>query len=110
MFRRVLIANRGEIAIRVAQTARAMGIRCIGVYSEADREALHRTAMDESREIGGPLPVQSYLNLDAILHAAIGSHADAIHPGYGFLSENAEFATRCEEAGIVFVGPPPEAM
>src|SRR5256885_6145414 len=110
MFRRVLIANRGEIAIRVARTARAMGIHCVGVYSEADRGALHRTAMDESFEIGGPLPAQSYLNVDAILHAAIESHADAIHPGYGFLSENPEFATRCAEAGIVFVGPSPEAM
>src|SRR3989441_12963897 len=85
MFRRVLIANRGEIAIRVARTARAMGIRCIGVYSEADRGALHRTVMDESREIGGPLPTQSYLNIEAILHAAVESQADAIHPGYGFL-------------------------
>src|SRR6266566_3046319 len=110
MFRRVLIANRGEIAIRVARTARAMGIHCVGVYSEADRGALHRTAMDESFEIGGPLPAQSYLNVDAILHAAIESHADAIHPGYGFLSENPEFATRCAEAGIVFVGPSPDAM
>ena len=110
MFRRLLIANRGEIAIRVARTARAMGIQSIGVYSEADREALHRTVMDESREIGGPLPVQSYLNIDAILRTAIESRADAIHPGYGFLSENPEFATRCEEAGIVFVGPSPEAM
>src|SRR3989449_3304619 len=110
MFRRVLIANRGEIAIRVAQTARAMGIRCIGVYSEADREALHRTVMEESREIGGPLPAQSYLNIDAIVRAASEAHADAIHPGYGFLSENPEFATRCAEAGIVFVGPSPEAM
>src|SRR3989449_1494791 len=110
MFRRVLIANRGEIAIRVAQTARAMGIRCIGVYSEADRAALHRTVMDESREIGGPLPAQSYLNIEAIVRAASEAHADAIHPGYGFLSENPEVATRCAEAGIVFVGPSPEAM
>ena len=110
MFRRLLIANRGEIAIRVARTARDMGIRCIGVYSEADRGALHRTAMDESVEVGGPLPMQSYLNIDAILHAARESHADAIHPGYGFLSENAELATRCAEAGVVFVGPSPEAM
>ena len=110
MFRRLLIANRGEIAIRVARTARDMGIRCIGVYSEADRGALHRTAMDESVEVGGPLPLQSYLNIDAILHAATESRADAIHPGYGFLSENAEFATQCTEAGIVFVGPSPEAM
>src|SRR5256885_13740077 len=110
MFRRVLIANRGEIVIGVAETARAMGIRCIGVYSEADRAALHRTVMDESREIGGPLPAQSYLNIEAIVRAASEAHADAIHPGYGFLSENPEFATRCAEAGIVFVGPSPEAM
>jgi len=110
MFRRLLIANRGEIAIRVARTARAMGIHCIGVYSEADRTALHRTAMDESVEIGGPLPVQSYLNASAILRAARETRADAIHPGYGFLSEKADFAVRCAEAGIVFVGPPPEAI
>src|SRR2546430_9788084 len=110
MFRRVLIANRGEIAIRVARTARAMGIHCIGVYSEADRTALHRTAMDESVEIGGPLPVHSYLNASAILRAARETRADAIHPGYGFLSEKADFAVRCAEAGIVFVGPPPEAI
>jgi pyruvate carboxylase subunit A len=110
MFRRLLIANRGEIAIRVARTARSMGIHCIGVFSEADRGALHRKAMDESVEIGGPLPVQSYLNLDAILRAARESHADAIHPGYGFLSENPKFARRCDEEGVVFVGPPPQAM
>src|SRR5438876_10268423 len=84
------------------------GLHCIGVYSEADRTALHRTAMDESVEIGGPLPVQSYLNASAILRAARETRADAIHPGYGFLSEKADFAVRCAEAGIVFVGPPPE--
>src|SRR2546426_1058721 len=110
MFRRVLIANRGEIAIRVARTARSMGIRTVGVYSEAERGALHRTAMDERVEIGGPLPAQSYLNVDPILQAPIESHADAIHTGYGLLSENPEFATRCAEAGIVFVGPSPDAM
>lgn len=110
MFRRLLIANRGEIAIRVARTARAMGIRSVGVYSEADRQALHRTAMDETVEIGGPLPSQSYLNIDAILQAAKETGAEAIHPGYGFLSENPEFAARTEEEGIVFVGPPSHAM
>ncbi|MGI0148229.1 MAG: biotin carboxylase N-terminal domain-containing protein, partial [Thermoplasmata archaeon] len=110
MFRRLLIANRGEIAIRVARTARGMGIHCIGVYSEADRQALHRRAMDESVEIGGPLPAQSYLNTDAILQAAKEVRADALHPGYGFLSENPDFAARSEEEGIVFVGPPREAM
>src|SRR5207247_3373596 len=97
MFRRLLIANRGEIAIRVARTARAMGIHCIGVYSEADRTALHRTAMDESVEIGGPLPAQSYLNASAMLRAATETRADAIHPGYGFLSEKADFAMRCAD-------------
>ncbi len=110
MFRRLLIANRGEIAIRIARTARAMGIRCIGVYSEADRAALHRRSMDESHEIGGPLPFQSYLDIDAILRAAKDSEAEAIHPGYGFLSEDPAFAARCAENGVVFAGPPPNAM
>jgi len=110
MFRRLLIANRGEIAIRVGRTAREMGIRCIGVYSEADRAALHRAAMDETVLIGGPLPVDSYLNIDHVLRAAEEARVDAVHPGYGFLSENPAFATRCAEAGLVFVGPPPDAM
>src|SRR3989449_9891367 len=107
MFRRLLIANRGEIAIRVGRTAREMGIRCIGVYSEADRAALHRAAMDETVLIGGPLPVDSYLNIDHVLRAAEEARVDAVHPGYGFLSENPAFATRCAEAGLVFVGPRP---
>ncbi len=110
MFRRLLIANRGEIAIRVARSAHSMGIRCIGVYSEADRAALHRRSMDESREIGGPLPIQSYLNIDSILSVAKETEAEAIHPGYGFLSEDPGFAERCAEDGIIFVGPPPNAM
>src|SRR2546425_4045654 len=110
MFRRLLIANRGEIAIRVGRTAREMGIRCIGVYSEADRAALHRAAMDETVLIGGPLPVDSYLNIDHVLRAAEEARVDAVHPGYGFLSENPAFATRCAEAGFVFVGPPPHPM
>ncbi len=110
MIRRLLIANRGEIAIRVARSAREMGIRCIGVYSEADREALHRKAMDESVELGGPLPADSYLNIERVLKAAKSSRADAIHPGYGFLSENPEFARRCEEESILFIGPGPKAM
>src|SRR5947209_13860806 len=110
MFRRLLIANRGEIAIRVARTAREMGVHCIGVYSEADRGALHRAAMDETVAIGGPLPADSYLHIAHVLQAAHDSHADAIHPGYGFLSENPTFATRCAEEGLVFVGPPPDAM
>ncbi len=110
MIRRLLIANRGEIAIRVARTAREMGIATIGVYSEADRDALHRKAMDESLELGGSLPAESYLNIERILKVARASHADAVHPGYGFLSENATFARRCEEDGLVFVGPGPKAM
>jgi pyruvate carboxylase subunit A len=110
MFRRLLIANRGEIAIRVARTAHAMGIRAIGVFSDADRAAFHRQAMDESVRIGGPLPAESYLNIDAILRAARDVAADAIHPGYGFLSENPAFVRRCAEEGVVFVGPPPKAM
>ncbi len=110
MFRRLLIANRGEIAIRVARTAREMGIRTIGVYSEADRSALHRTAMDETLLIGSALPADSYLHIEHVLEAARVARADAIHPGYGFLSENPAFARRCAEAGLVFVGPPPDAM
>ena len=79
------------------------------MYSEADRAAQHRASMDESVEIGGPLPTQSYLNIEAIVSAAKSTHADAVHPGYGFLSENPTFATRCSEEGVVFVGPPPAA-
>src|SRR5437870_10390248 len=110
MFRRLLIANRGEIAIRVARTAREMGIRTIGGYSEAVRSALHRRAMDETRLIGGALHADSYLHIEHVLEAARVARADAIHPGYGFLSENPAFARRCAEAGLVFVGPPPDAM
>ena len=110
MFRRLLIANRGEIAIRVARTAREMGIHCVGVFSEADRGALHRGAMDESVEIGGPLPADSYLNIAHVLRAAHEAGVEAVHPGYGFLSENPRFAARCAEEGFVFVGPPAEAL
>ena len=110
MIRRLLIANRGEIAIRVARSAGEMGIACIGVYSQADRDALHRKAMDESLEIGGPLPADSYLNIDHILKAAKKARVDAIHPGYGFLSENPGFSRRCEEEGFLFIGPGPKAM
>ncbi len=110
MIRRLLIANRGEIAIRVARSAQEMGITCIGVFSEADRDALHRKAMDESLDIGGPLPAASYLNIEHVLNAARRGRADAVHPGYGFLSENPEFSKRCEEEGLIFVGPGPKAM
>jgi len=110
MFRRLLIANRGEIAIRVARSARSLGVACIGIYSDADRQALHRKAMDETVPIGGTLPAESYLNIEAIVRAAKDARVDAIHPGYGFLAENADFAARCGEEGIVFVGPPPKAL
>lgn len=110
MIRRLLIANRGEIAIRVARSAREMGIACIGIYSEADREALHRKVMDESLSVGGPLPADSYLNIDHIVRAAKKARVDAIHPGYGFLSENPGFSRRCDEEGLIFVGPGPKSM
>jgi pyruvate carboxylase subunit A len=110
MIRRLLIANRGEIAIRVARTAREMGIVALGVYSEADRDGLHRRAMDESFSIGGRLPAESYLNIESILRTARRERADAIHPGYGFLSESPVFARRCEDEGLIFVGPGPKAM
>ena len=109
-FREVLIANRGEIAVRVARTLREMGIGSVGVYSEADAGAPHTQAVDEAHPIGPAAPMQSYLNQDRILEVARASGADAVHPGYGFLSENAGFAERCRDAGLVFVGPTPEAI
>src|SRR5579884_974427 len=110
MFSRVLVANRGEIAIRVMAACQEMGIRTIAVYSEADRDAAHVRAADEAYCIGPAPARESYLNIEAILRAAKESYAEAIHPGYGFLSENAEFAEACAQAGIVFIGPPPGAM
>ncbi len=105
MISSLLIANRGEIAVRVMRTARRLGIRTIAVYSEADAGAMHVAEADEAVCIGPPSPAESYLNIDAVLRAARDTNADAIHPGYGFLSENAGFAEACHEAGIVFVGP-----
>jgi 3-methylcrotonyl-CoA carboxylase alpha subunit len=110
VFGRILIANRGEIACRVIRTARRMGIATVAVYSEADRKALYAELADEAWPIG-PAPARdSYLNIGVILEAARSSGAEAVHPGYGFLSENAEFAEACEAAGIVFIGPPASAM
>ena len=106
MFKKILIANRGEIACRVAATARRMGIRTVAVYSEADADAKHVRACDESVAIGGPAPRDSYLRWERILEAARQTGAQAIHPGYGFLSENEDFARACQEAGLVFIGPP----
>jgi acetyl-CoA carboxylase biotin carboxylase subunit len=108
--RRLLVANRGEIAVRVMRACRELGIAPIAVYSSIDRHALHVREADEAVEIGGPAPGESYLRGDAILDAAAKTRADAIHPGYGFLSENAAFAAACREAGVLFVGPPPEAI
>jgi acetyl-CoA carboxylase, biotin carboxylase subunit len=105
MFRTVLIANRGEIACRIIQTCRRLGIRTAAVYSDADVRALHVELADEAHHIGPAPVVQSYLNHDAILHAADQAHADAIHPGYGFLSEDPSFAAACADHGFTFVGP-----
>ena len=110
MFKSVLIANRGEIACRIARTARRLGLRGIAGYSEADAQALHVRAADEALPIGPAPASQSYLAADKLIAAAKQAKADCIHPGYGFLSENADFAQACRDAGIVFVGPSPEAI
>ena len=110
MFKKILIANRGEIACRVAATARRMAIRTVAVYSDADAHANHVRACDESVHIGGSAPKDSYLRWERILEAAKATGAEAIHPGYGFLSENEEFAQACADAGLVFIGPPPSAI
>ena len=109
-FGKVLVANRGEIAWRVMRTARAMGYSTVAVYSDADKDAPHVAFADEAVRIGPPPVAESYLSIDRILEAAHRSGADAIHPGYGFLSENEAFATACEKAGLVFIGPPPAAI
>jgi 3-methylcrotonyl-CoA carboxylase alpha subunit len=110
MFKSVLIANRGEIACRIARTARRMGLRTIAVYSDADAGAPHVRLCDEAHPIGPPPARESYLSVEKLLSVAQASGADCIHPGYGFLSENAEFAEACARAGVVFVGPPPSAI
>ncbi|MBP3249170.1 MAG: acetyl-CoA carboxylase biotin carboxylase subunit [Ruminococcus sp.] len=110
MFKKILIANRGEIAVRIIRACRELGVRSIAVYSTADRSSLHAQIADEAICIGPPATKDSYLNMDAIIQAAINMGAEAIHPGFGFLSENAEFARLCEKNGIVFIGPSYKAI
>lgn len=105
MFNKILIANRGEIAVRIIKTCQLLGIKSVAVYSEADRNARHVQYADESYLVGGSRVIESYLNMNKIIEIAKQSNAEAIHPGYGLLSENAEFARRCEESGLVFIGP-----
>jgi acetyl-CoA carboxylase biotin carboxylase subunit len=110
MFRKVLVANRGEIAVRVIRALREMNIQSVAVYSDVDRRALHVLMADEAVHVGPASSRESYLAIDRILHAAKLTGAEAIHPGYGFLSENSEFARACGEAGLKFIGPSWQAI
>ena len=110
LFRRVLIANRGEIAVRVIRACRELGIESVAVYSDADARSLHVSLADHAVGIGPPPPTESYLSIDAIVAAARSTGADAVHPGYGFLSENHDFAAACAANGLTFIGPPADVI
>ncbi|MCB1485690.1 MAG: acetyl/propionyl-CoA carboxylase subunit alpha, partial [Hyphomicrobiaceae bacterium] len=110
MFKKILIANRGEIACRVIKTARKMGIKTVAVYSDADRDALHVEMADEAVHLGPPQAAQSYLLMDKIIAACKATGAEAVHPGYGFLSEREAFPTELEKNGLVFIGPNAKAI
>ena len=110
MIKKLLIANRGEIALRIVRACRELGISAVAVYSEADRNSLHVRHADEAYLIGPPPAQQSYLNGERIIETAKKAGADAVHPGYGFLAENADFAQACVDAGLVWVGPPPHLI
>ena len=110
MFKKILIANRGEIACRVIKTARKMGIKTVAIYSDADKDALHVSMADEAVHIGPPPAAESYIVIDKVMDAIKQTGAEAVHPGYGFLSENPKFAEALEKAGVAFIGPPVGAI
>src|SRR3989304_1818495 len=110
MFNKILIANRGEIAVRIIRACRELGVKAVAVYSDADRRSLHVAMADEAYHIGSPAPGESYLVIEKIIDVIKRSGAEAVHPGYGFLSENNSFAETCERGGTVFLGPTPEPV